>query len=250
MTRRGPAPGSWLRWAVVRGDATTVGVVLVALGLGLGLSVPVGDRPPWMLAVGLTVSAAGAFVVRRARAAWRTLVREVVEAHAGHDPGPSPVAWVHDEVWRSANRFDPALDAPMRLRAEVERGFRAFGDDSDGAFVTVHLRPVRADEAALVPGDGEPATAVPPEGGDGETMRARLAATPGRRIVVEPVWPVCCGRPSVLVSVRPDARDRRARFLAGPTGGPGVGEDDAAWRGVHGYRCATCGRRWATDPAW
>lgn len=250
MTRRAPAPGSWLRWAVVRGDVTTVGVVLVVLGLGLGLSVPLAGRPPGLLALGLSLAAVGAYGVRRGRAAWRALVREVVEAHAAHDPGPSPVAWVHDDVWRAANRFDPALDAPMLLRAEVERGLRAFGHDADGAFVTVHLRPVRADEAELVGPDGEAPPPRPPDGGDAETLRARIAATPGRRIVVEPVWPVCCGRPAVLVSVRPDARDRRARFLAGPTGGPGVGSEDAAWRGVHGYRCAVCGRRWATDPAW
>lgn len=241
------ASSPWRR-AVIRGDVTTVGVVGVLCGVALGVLAALGLVPPWAVAGALLLVFAGLLIVRVGRTAWRGLLVEAAQAHAAHRAGPTPVPWVHEDVWREGNRFDPELDAPTLLLAEVDPLVRPFGRDADGAFVTVHLRVVTAEERELVAPDGEPSPAEVPDAGVAEALLARLQATPGRRLIVEPRWPVCCGRPAVLMSVRPEARDARARFLP-PSPGE-VEPEEAAQLGQHAFRCAVCGRRWATDPAW
>jgi hypothetical protein len=235
------APGSRLRRAVVRGDLAALGVLLVVSGLVA--AVAAGRLGA---ALGLPAALVGVLLVRWARRSRRALLTEVARAHLGFDPGPSPVPWIADDLWRAHNGFDPELDAPGLLVAEVEPGLPAFGRDATGAFTNVILRPVTPEERSLAPVEPVPAGTPVPEPGDADALKAALDATPGRFVAVEPRWPICCGRPATLERDRPDGGRTRALHLP-PS--PGSVEAGSA-SGIHGFRCRACGRRYATDPGF
>lgn len=225
--------------SVVRGDAVAVGVALIVLGaLALVYGVAVGPLAWAALAVAVP---AGALMIARGRAAYRTLLREEITKHAGFDPGPSPVPWIDDTVWRAVNGFDAGRDAPMILRKQVEPHLRVFGDDAVRAFEDPRLRSVSEDERRLAGGRGE-AVQEPP---DLEALLAALAATPGRFIALGIRVPVCCGALARLVSLAPGPSDA-GRYL--PAGGPEEGSEGRV--GLHAFVCAACGARYSTDPAW
>ena len=102
---------------------------------------------PGLLA--LALMPVGAALVWWARRAYGRLLGEVVRTWAEHDPGPSPVAWIADEVWRQRNRFDPELDAADELRSQIDRSVRPFRDAAQGAFESPTLRPVSDAERGL-----------------------------------------------------------------------------------------------------
>jgi hypothetical protein len=232
----------WLREAVVRGDVAAAGLVLVFAGAVLGAVWLSGAGAlPGLLAIGLLPT--GAATVWWARRAYGRLLAEVVRAWAGHDPGPSPVAWISDEVWRQRNRFDPELDAADELRSQVDRSVRPYRDAAQGAFESPTLRPVSDAERGLAAA-GAPSAAPPPPSGPADELLAALRGTPGRFIGVGVRWPVCCGHLAVLVAVGPASGPERAWSLRD---GPG---DDAVDLTQHGFRCAVCGRAWRTTPTW
>jgi hypothetical protein len=233
-----------IRHAVIRGDATAGGIALVVVAAVVGVSgVGVGPK----IAGGLLL-VGGLALVRWSRARWRELVAEVVRRHSGVDPGASPAPWISDAVWRKHNRFDPVLDAHNELLAEIDPLLPRFGQGTTRAFEGVALRPVADSERALAPVDPEAADGPAPEPDTADRLLAALAATPGRLIGVGVRFPVCCGRPSTLVSTGAEDRVAGAAFLAEHAGGE-LGQADPL-RGQHGFRCRACGRRYATDPAW
>jgi hypothetical protein len=227
---------------VIRGDATAAGISLGVIGLVVGVS-SVGVWPKVAAAV---LIGAGVWTVRWSRAAWRVLVGEVVQRFAHVDPGPSPVAWVSDAVWFKHNRFDPELDAMNELLAEVDALLPRFGEGPGLSFHTPVLRPVADNERELVAA-GTPTEPVPPRG-TGDALLADLTTTPGRQIGVGIRFPVCCGRLATLVSTSPQDRDPGAVFLSEHAGMDRSDLDPT--RGLHGFLCRACGRRYATDPVW
>lgn len=234
-------PG-WARHAVIRGDVTAAGISLGVIGLVVGVSgVGVGPKVAGAVLIG-----GGAWIVRWSREAWRALVAEVVLRFAHVDPGLSPVPWVSDAVWIKHNRFDPELDAMNELLAEIDPLLPRFGDGPGLAFHAPVLRPVADNERDLV-APGTPSEPAPPRG-TVDAITADLTTTPGRQIGVGVRFPICCGRLTTLVSTSPQDRDPGAVFLAEQAGTDVSGIDHT--RGLHGFMCRACGRRYATDPAW
>jgi hypothetical protein len=186
-----------LREAVIRGDVAAGGLVLVMSGAVLGAVWLSGaGLLPGLLALALVPT--GVALVWWARRAYGRLLGEVVRTWAGHDPGPSPVPWIADGVWRQRNRFDPELDAADELRSQIDRSVRPFRDAAQGAFESPTLRPVSDAERGLA-ATGAPSDGPRPPGG------------PRRRA---PFGPERHARPV----------HRRRRALAGvlrPPGGPG-----------------------------
>lgn len=239
-----PRPGTWRRTWVIRGDLSSVGILLLLAGLGwLNVGV-MGWTPAWTAGGGLVMMALGAGLLRHTRRAWRALLEEVVARHAHDDPGPSLVPWIHDEVWRAKCGFDPELDGPTVLRAEVDPHLVPYPDDVGVAFREPILRPVSEAEQGLIP--AEEVEGAVPEPGDGRALRERLVKTPGRFIALAPRWPVCCGRLATLTSLTADPSDG-SLYL--PAGGSAEGDPEAP-AGLHTYQCRACGRRYRTDPAW
>ncbi len=237
----------WARWLVIRGDALTLAAVAGLAGVVLIALATMGRASVLWGAAGVLLAVLGGVGVRWSRRAWRALLAEVASRFATHDVGAVPVPWLSQGVWEAANRYDPVLDGPMVLLAEVDPSLTVFPHDARGAFVRPTLRLVTREER-----DATPAEPVEPTEGaalSSEVILAELVATPGRQITPEPLWPVCCGRAAMLVSVRPEARPAGARWL--PAHATGEADPDAAeQRGLHGYSCRTCGRAYATDPVW
>ncbi|MCB9662729.1 MAG: hypothetical protein H6732_01355 [Alphaproteobacteria bacterium] len=241
-----PVEGSWTRFAVIRGDPVLGGVVLVVAGVGLAIATGLGLLPWPVLGVALVCGAVGLGLVRWSRATYRRLLADVVRRHADVDPGSSPVPWVDDDLWRERNAFDPELDGPVLLQAEIDPALRPFGRDATGAFTDPVLRPVSEVEllaartGTLVADQAAPRPMLP------DRIAPALAETPGRFLVVAPRWPVCCERPATLLTLRLDQRHADALVL-GPEPDAPV---DPAVHGQLGFQCRGCGRRYATDPAW
>lgn len=242
------ASGGIVRAMVIRGDLTSLGLAVALGGVAAGVGALLGELPLVPTLVGGAVATlCGAALVRWSRARWRAMLAEVIAAHDADTPGPSPVPWIDDALWRSVNRFDPEIDAAGLLVASIEPGRAAFGTDATGAFTEPVLRPVADEERELATPAAVPDDAPPPRRGDAPTLQAELAGTPGRFIAVGPRWPVCCTGLATMVSHRAADRDPAALFLAPP----GAGEEvDRTGRGLHGFQCHACGRRYATDPTW
>lgn len=239
--------GSWTRAAVIRGDITSTGLVLILAGVG-GALVGAAGVIPAVVGSACAVGAAGGVVcVYLGRTWWRELLDEVVDAHDDYDPGDSPVPWVSDDVWRARNAFDPALDAPVILMAEVDPLVHAFGADATGAFTEPVLRPVTPEERGLAVIDEVPHDVAVPEAFDIEGTLAKLTQTPGRFVCVAPRWPICCGRLACLETVTSEARPPGVLYLPPQSG---EASEDNAGKGIHTFQCRACGRRYATDPAW
>jgi hypothetical protein len=247
-----------LRRLIIGGDLIAVSLIL---GLGGGLTLgaaALGGAPPWAGALGGLTLGLAVVGVRVSRALYRRLLQEVVDRFAGHDPGPSPVPWISDAVWRSKNGFDPALDAPNELLAEVHAGSPRFGAPTGGGVQQAVLRPVSEDERELVAAPSQVSLSAADAAASQAQVEARRASlsgpaaelverlhsTPGRSIVVAPRWPVCCRQLTVLTSVVPSARGGSV-FL-----NETILSDLHAPPGAHTYRCAACGRAWSTDPTW
>lgn len=237
---KAPAPGTFVRAAVIRGDVTALGVALA----GFGLLPAVTMQGPDQAGAGLVVALAGVVLARWGVLAKRALLAEVRVCFADHDPGPSPVPWIGEDLWRARNRFDPGLDAGDVLLAEVDPDIRPFGEDARGAFSLPTLRPVSAAEREATP-TGEP-LAPAPEPGEPEALLERLLTTPGRFVALEPRWPVCCDRLAVLLATE-SAGPRPDPVTPLP---PVPDRDLPTGEGLHAYRCAICGRAYATDPRW
>lgn len=238
------ARGGWKRAAVIRGDVTTVGVVLVVSAVASLAAAVVDGAPSWLPLASIPLAVAGAALVVAGRRGWRQLLVEAAARHVDFDPGPSPVAWIDEVVWRSRNRFDPPLDAPTLLWAEVDPLVPTFGQDATGAFTEPTLRVVTTEERALAtPSDVDATLPVPPES-DAVAALASLVGTPGRFIAVAPRWPVCCARLTTLEAIGADV-DVASLFVLPRE--PGA---DAPSSATHAFRCRACGRRYGTDPAW
>lgn len=231
-----------LRRAVIRGDVAATGIALGVLAAVIGVSgVGVGPK-----VAGLVLLVAGLGIVGWSRRRYRELLVEVAQRFAGHDPGPSPVVWVSDAVWRARNGFHPVLDAANELVAEVDDTMPRFGAPTTRGLEAPVLRPVSDNERALVAA-GAPSEPLPPAG-TGAELLGLLQGTPGRLIGVGVRWPVCCGRLAVITSTTPEERAPGAVFLPEHAGQEAWDVD--ARRGLHGFECRACGRRYATDPAW
>lgn len=239
--------GTWTRAAVIRGDVTSTGLVLLLAGLAGTLVSAAGVIPGALGALCAVGAAAGVLLIYVGRRAWREMLREVAAHHAHFNPGDSPVPWLSDELWRERNRFDVALDAPMLLMAEVDPMVPAFGSDATGAFTEPVLRPVTPEERGLAAVDEVPPDAPVPDALDVDGTVAALGATPGRFITVAPRWPICCGRLATLEAVTSAGRHERALYLP-PQAGQAA--EEVAGRGSHSFQCRACGRRYATDPGW
>jgi hypothetical protein len=243
-----PPSSPLVRRLVVRGDAIAASLMLCFAG-GLtfgGLVLGAVSMGPGLL--GAVAIGAGLLGLRWSRQAYRALLAEVVTRFAGHDPGPSPVPWVGDAVWRAKNRFDPFLDAPNELLAEVDPMFPGFGKDGGRGVLQPVLRPVGEDERMLVAAPPAPEVEVVTPSGEAGHLLERLAATPGRTLVVSPRWPVCCRQLTVLVGLNDVARPEEAIYLGEQLPIDGAGRPGG--QGQHSYRCGRCGRAYATDPAW
>jgi hypothetical protein len=236
----------FVRQVVIRGDIVALGIVMVAGGL-MALASPLLGHPGWLSVVGLVSVAGGLGAIRWARKAYGILISAVVERFADHDAGPSPVPWVSDELWRSKNRFDPELDAINELIAEVDEFHPHFDEVKGQAIREPELRPVSDNERDLVTPPAEP-TGLP-EGpkGSADALVEALTSTPGRSLVIAPRWPVCCQRLTVLVALAEAQRPSDAKFLTQDVSADAWQADP---RGQHSFRCGTCGRAYATDPAW
>lgn len=231
----------WVREAVIRGDVPALGLVMTVSGAVMGavwLS-GAGEGPGW-LALGLIPAGLGLVVWGRSR--YRELLGEVVRRFAGHDPGPSPVAWIAEEVWRERNRFNPELDAADELRAEVDPKTPPFARAAKGAFEAPVLRPVSDAERDLCRTGS--ASGVDTPRGDADALLEVLRTTPGRFIATGIRWPVCCGGLTVLAAVGPGSGPDGAMVLRD------AGQEDALDASMHGFRCPRCGRGWRTTPVW
>ena len=236
----------WVRRAVIRGDLASVSIAAGLASLGLMLLPALGYSVAWA-GLGLLGAIASVGLLQAHLRAYRRLLDEVVLAHAGHDPGPSPVPWVDDAVWREKNRFDPSLDARVVLMAEIDPDVAAFGRDATGGVRDPALRLVTDAERELR-AKGAAALGEAPPVGPAEEQLERLRSTPGRLLLLSPRWPLCCGSLATLIAVRQDARPRDALYLP-PTPITDLPDPPDA-RGVHSYRCRRCGRAYATDPVW
>jgi hypothetical protein len=237
------------RWAILRGDATALAVAMLGLG-ALLIALAVGDGRGAEAGAGLLSLLGGGFLLRTSRTAWRAEIARVAAAHAGHDPGDSPVAWIADVVWREANGFDPELDAINELVAEVDPSVPRFADSARGGLESPCLRLVQDAERAMASEDASATaggTALPPSGAP-DVLLAALRATPGRLIGVSVRWPVCCGGLTVLTSRDPTAPLAGAVWL-GDRVTP-IQPGDAVPVLPHRFLCRHCGRRYATEPAW
>lgn len=238
-----PPRGAFLRRVAIRGDATQLGLLLVVLAF-LGVVIGATTGPGLLAMLAVPTALGGLVLVRWGRRLYRAALAEAAAPFLDHDPGPTPVLWISDAVWRARNGFDPSLDAPMLLLAEVDPDVhKVFGSDADGAFRDPVLRRVTDAERDDTPVAHGREDAPPP--GDDEALLQALRDTPGRLVAVSPRWPVCCGRLTTLVALTTDALPDGARWLAADPEAP-VGEGP----GQHGYVCRACGRAYATDPAW
>lgn len=251
MSSTGTQLPGWLRKAVIRGDATALGIFLCLFGglggpIGVWFGLP-GGTVAWA-SMGLVALVLGGLQLRWSRGQWRRMLVEVTARHQQDEVPPCPVTWIHPELWRERNAFSPELDAPQLLRREVEPGLKAYGEDAFGAFKEPILRPVTKEERDLF----APSEDVVPPGqtpaGDQEALKALLEGTPGRFIALAPRWPVCCGRVTRLESVRPDKLHEEAHYLSASV--EERSEDLNLRRGLHGYVCLACERRYSTDPVW
>lgn len=231
----------WLKVAVVRGDVAAAGLMLAVTGLVLA-AVWIGGvgAVPGLLALGAIPT--GVWLILWWRRQYAVLLADVVARHRDHDPGPSPAPWVSDALWRARNAFRPEFDAADTLLAEVE-GRKTPLQAAVRAFEGPVLRPVADAERGLAP-VGEAVGEPPPEGTADEQV-ARLMGTPGRFIGGGVRWPVCCGRLAVLVAEGPSSADG-ALVL----GEPGADLQPDRGRASHGFQCAACGRRYATQQTW
>lgn len=256
-------PQGWIRHAIIRGDALSVGLWALMASAGLMLARLV--VPGRLDAVGLTPIAAGlvagsfltvgVVVIRWHRVQYRRLLDGVRARFIDFDPGNSPVAWVSTEVWRLRNRFDPDLDPINELRSEVEPLSAGFLTESRAGAVTLpEMRVVEETEREMAPKDPRK-TGETPKGGPSDLIEV-LGSTPGRFIVAQPVWPVCCGALSQLVSLVDRDLAATALYLRrGGADGPDLFEDSSVDLLVdpsdaHTYRCSACGGMYATHPIW
>lgn len=244
---RAPARGSWLRWAVIRGDLAALGLLSVVGGLGLAVASVVGALPAWVVAPSLALAGIGGVAMGQARAAWLALVDETCLRFAKDDSGPSPVPWVSDGVWRARNGFSETLDAPMVLRAEVDPELIVYPHDVGPAIREPVLRPVGdAEQALATPASVPQGTPVPRRGDHAALRHALEEETVGRFLVLAPRWPVCCGRLSTLVGLTADPHDG-SLFLPASSA---ADADPQGPIGQHTYQCRACGRRYRTEPNW
>ena len=246
-------PGG-LRRSLIRGDGTAVGVWS---GLtAVGLSSLAGLAPGKLSALGLSLTSALGVSLALAgvgfwgwqwnRRGYRRLLDEVSARYMDYDPGPSTVAWVSDRIWRLKNRFDPELDAPIELQAELDGMVRRFEDDATGALSFPLLRPVTDEErrrAPLAEVSGEV-----PIAGAAEELLERLQGTPGRFLILQPRWPVCCDRLTTLVGLGPHDRPVEALYL--DEASAPLPEEPNLEEGIHSYQCRSCGRMFASKSAW
>jgi hypothetical protein len=100
------------------------------------------------------------------------------------DPGPSPVPWLSDEIWRAWN----AGDSDACSRHEPGRPI----DEVWPTFVTEDDRR-RSRPAPIPPGAPVPAP------GTLEEHATLLRSTPGTGYFNLVLWPVCCDRPTTLL---------------------------------------------------
>lgn len=236
-----PVAGSWHRWAVIRGDLATLSFLAALGGLGAAAAGVTGHAPAVpAAAVGAAGVALGGVGLVHARRAWRALLEDVVARWATHDPGQSPHPFLSDAVWRETQGFTPALDAPLILRAEVDRDLRVFPDDRGPAVLDPLLRVVAAEERSVAP--RADLSSPPPTAGDLVALGQALAGVEARFIVLSPRWPVCCG---VLTRLMSRTLDRAPALWLGE---PGVADPER--RGPHRYTCGVCGASYTTDPAW
>ena len=162
------------------------------------------------------------------------------------DPGPSPVGWLSDEIWRTWNEHDPeAADL------KTPHG----GPITDAWPAAVSADDHRRAKVAPVPAGA----LVPPPGTLGEHATL-LDSTTGSGYLRSVRWPVCCDR---LTTLRPcDLELERATgplddALTDAHGADGdLDELRGRWRdtlaqkraGKHGgdgmelFQCRTCGR--------
>ncbi|MGC6493059.1 MAG: hypothetical protein ACON5B_09505 [Myxococcota bacterium] len=233
----------WLRRVWIRGDATSLGVMLGALavaGVGAGLTGVTPVTTTWTVVL-LVPSVA---LIRANQRAWARLLDEVRAAYATHDPGPSPVGWISDALWRARNRFDPVLDAPLALMAEVEPLRAKPGEERGPAISGPVLRPVATSERDLL--DGPRIHAASTEAA--EALLETLGSAPGRFLAAYPRWPVCCGELAMCHSLTGERPDKGVLYLPGDA----VADSDCIGRsnGVHVFQCTVCKRWYVTDPAW
>jgi len=249
---------------VIRGDALSVGLWLMAVAVGLLAGPVLGawGPPSWLQLGPLVVFLAaacvgvGAALIRWNRSHYARLVLEVQRRFADHDPGDSPVSWVSTEVWRATNRFDPQLDPLNELQAEIEPLSLGFDQEPRTGAVTLPvLRRVTTEERGeACRGTIQPSNQTPSV--TDEQLITALTSTPGRFMVAQPLWPVCCEALCVLESLtgssgeayllveEPDedlGRDDREVFDDDPPLDP---------IGAHTYRCARCGALFSTHPLW
>ena len=101
------------------------------------------------------------------------------------DPGPSPVAWLSNEIWRSWNDGDAGA-----------RDVQEPGKPISDAWPTPVTGNDRRRAARRNVAEGQP----PPPAGTLEEHRARLESTPGLGYLSSVHWPVCCERLGTLIS--------------------------------------------------
>lgn len=238
---------SWLRNILIRGDGTALGVVLILLAV-VGATVAFLGVVPMPVAAFAGASALiGARLVCWNRSRYRAMLAEVAERHRDEEPGPSPVSWLSDPLWRATNRFDPVLDGPVELMSEVDPLIRPFADDARGAFVTPTLRQVSGEDRQMITPAALEAGLLVSEAAPGTDLLTVLKSTPGRQVAVEPRWPVCCQRLSTLLT---DEVGRRNEALYLDIAHAELTPAGLDGRGRHRFQCRACGRMYATDPAW
>ncbi len=245
----GDQPTGVKRAAIIRGDVTSTGIVLMVCAGALLLLAALKVVQGWIwLALAGVLVVAGLLMFRWGKARYSELIQAVVDAHGSEGPLRSPVAWVSDELWDQKNRFDPALDAPGILRAEVEPGYKAFGHDATGAFKEPVLRPVAPEERELAAEHEVAADLEVPPKGSKEDHIERILSTPGRFIALAPRWPICCGRLTTMVAIQEHLRPAGSMFLDATV--RTEDSDPGMQQGIHSYACRACGRRYSTNPAW
>jgi hypothetical protein len=238
---------TWVRHAIIRGDAAAAGIAAALGGLTLAVIAGLAGDFGWT-ALGVVALVAGAWGVAWSRRQYRCMLSDVARRFEGYEPPPNPVTWISDEVWLDANRFTPALDAPVELMSEVDPAVRAFRDDAVRAFEDPALRPVSDEERALIPEARGVEAASEVKRGTAEMLLGALRATPGRFIAMGVRFPVCCGALTTLVGTRPEQRPAGAVCLPPVAGAIEDAADPLA--GMHAFTCKVCGRSYATDPSW
>lgn len=240
-----PITSPLFRRLVIRGDFSALGVVMLLAAPVAAIAA--GTSGLWLYGLAVLLAAGGVASWSFGRRSYRALLQEAAERHGGGDPGPSPVSWLSDAVWRRRNTFDPLVDAPNILLAEVDPMVKAPGEGEEQAVVKPVLRPVMDNERDLVSTEEADSADAAPQGSP-EKLLALLAGTPGRFVGVSMRWPVCCGAISTLTGIRSDGDSPAGTFLPSADTPGDWGTDVTA--GEHRFQCRRCGRRYATDPAW